>query len=78
LDADGFGGSKKKSLEATPERTHLAPVHHAVARVVVADDMFICVRVLRSDREALHVDAGLLQFLDGVFGLFVGVIDCYH
>jgi hypothetical protein len=40
--------------------------------------MFICVRVLRSDREALHVDAGLLQFLDGVFGLFVGVIDCYH
>ena len=66
------GGSKKKSPEATPERTHLAPVHHAVARVVVADDMFIRVRVSRGDREAFDVDSGLLQLLDGVFGLFVG------
>src|SRR5580658_6259406 len=37
--------------------------------------MFIRVRVSRGDGEALHIDSGLLEFLDGVFGLIVGVID---
>jgi hypothetical protein len=34
--------------------------------------MFVRVRVSRGDREAFDVDSGLLQLLDGVFGLFVG------
>lgn len=71
-------GPKQQSSESTPERSHFAPILHAIAGIVVANDMFIRVRILRGNRKALHIDACLLQFFDRVFGLLVGVIDRYH
>src|ERR1017187_5069322 len=68
-------GSKEQSPEATPECSNLAPVLHPVTSVVVADDMFIDVRASARDREALHVDSGLLERLNGAFRLLVRVVD---
>src|SRR5579863_638158 len=70
--------SEQQSPKSTPERAHFAPVLHAVAGVVVTDHVFVSVCVSRGNREALHVDTGLLQFLDGVLRLLVRVIDCYY
>jgi hypothetical protein len=40
--------------------------------------VFIGVRVSGSDGEAFHIDAAFLQFLDGMLGLIVCVIDGYY
>ena len=42
-------GTKQESPESASESSHFAPVHHAVASVVVPDYMFIRVRVPRGD-----------------------------
>ena len=68
-------GAEQQPPEAAPEGPQLAPVLHAVAGVVVADDMLFRVVILADDRQLLHVEAVLLKFADGVFGLVVGLED---
>lgn len=64
-----------KPPQATPEGPQLSPDLHAVAGVVVADDMFLGVIVLAHDGELLHVKPGPLEFLDAGFCLGVRAVD---
>ena len=50
---------------------------HPVANIVVADYVLIGVMVAPGNRQFLHVETGLLQFLDGRFGSRVRWIDCH-
>jgi hypothetical protein len=63
--------SPQKPPEASPKGPQLAPVQHAVAGGVVADDVLFRVEVLADDRQLLHVEAVLLKLADGVFSLVV-------
>src|SRR5579872_7014889 len=40
--------------------------------------MFLGMRILADDRQLLHIESGLLQFLDSLLGLLVGITDCYN
>ena len=53
----------KSPPEASPERANFAPILHAVARVVVAHRMLICVVSLPNNRQFLHVDSAALKLL---------------
>jgi len=70
--------SEQQPPEATPECSNLALIHHAIAGSVIPDDMFIRVRISSYNRQALHIDAGLLEFLYSMLGLVVSVIDCRY
>ena len=52
--------------------------HHAVAGVVIPDDMLIRVVILTDDRKLLHVEAALLEFANSVLGLVVRFEDSDH
>jgi hypothetical protein len=40
--------------------------------------VFLRVRIFSHSRQALHIDTGLLEFLDSSFRLFVSVISCRY
>ena len=65
-------GAEHQAPDATPERAHFAPVLHAVAGIVVADDLLVRVIVASNDGKLLHVKAGGLQLFDRSFGFSVG------
>src|SRR3984957_12925465 len=71
-------GAKEQAPESPPERADLAPALHAIAGVVIADDVFVRVCVFGDNGQTLHVYAGLLQFLDGMLCFFVCVVDGYN
>jgi len=56
----------------------VCPVHHAVAGVVVADDMLVGVIILADDRQLLHVEATLLEFANCIFSFVVRCKDSRH
>jgi hypothetical protein len=64
--------------ESAPERTYPTPILHAIAGCVIADDVFIGVRISSYNRQALHIDACLLEFLDSLLRLLVSSIDCRY
>jgi len=68
-----------KSNPQNPPKTLLPrPNTSCDPAVVVADDVFLRVRIPSYNRQAFHIDACLLEFLDSVFCLFVSVIDCRY
>jgi hypothetical protein len=56
----------------------LSPHCFPVADIAVADHMLVSVIVAPDDREFLHIETGLLQFLDRRFGDRVCGLDCDH
>ena len=65
-------GTKQQAPKPAPEGSQFSPVFHAVAGIVIADDVFIRVIVATNDGEFFHVKPRLLEFLDGGFGFDVG------
>jgi len=63
--------------QMAPEGTELAPRRHAIAGVVVADDVLLGVIILADDGKLADVKARLAQLIDGLFGLGVTVIYGY-
>jgi hypothetical protein len=68
-------GIKKR---AAPKGPQFAPYFHAVANVVVADDVLLGVIVLAHDGQFLHVEPRPLEFFDARFCLDVRVEDPYY
>ena len=68
-------GSEQEGPKASPERTNLAPIFHAVAGIVVADHLLICVVSLPDDRQFVHVDSATLKFLDRSIRIRMSVIN---
>jgi hypothetical protein len=64
-------GSKQQASEATPEGPFFPLVQHAIAGVVVPDDMFLRMETLADERQLLHIEAVLLKITDGGFSLLV-------
>ena len=66
----------KKRPQMPPQKApFLAPRAHAVARVVVPDDVFFAVIVGADDRELPHVESAVLQRFDGGIGFAVMGVD---
>jgi hypothetical protein len=70
-------GSKQQAPKPAPKGPQFSPVFHAVAGIVIADDVFIRVIVAAHDGEFFHVKPRLLEFLDGGFGFDVGFENCH-
>ena len=56
----------------------LAPVLHAVAGVIVSDDLLVGVIILADDGHFLHIKPRLLQFLHCFLCLSVGWVNGYN
>jgi hypothetical protein len=53
-------GPEQHPPDTTPEGALLAPVPHAVAGVIVSDDVLVGMVILPDDRQLLHVIPSLL------------------
>src|SRR5579864_5045878 len=71
-------GSEQPPPDSTPEGPHLAPVLHAVAGVIVSDDVLVGMIILADNGHFLHIKPGPLQFLDRFLCCGVGLINSYH
>ena len=56
----------------------LAPVLHAVAGVIVTDDVLVGMIILADNGHFLHIKPGPLQFLDRFLCCGVGLINSYY
>jgi hypothetical protein len=71
------GGSEQHPPQAAPEGAHFVPVLHAVAGVIVSDDVLIGMIIFANDGHFLHVKPRPLQFLDCFLSLGVGFVNGY-
>ena len=61
-------------LEGAPS----SPIFHAVAGIVIADNMFLRVIVFAHNGQLLHVEAAALKFLHGFLGCRVVLVYGYN
>ena len=61
-----------------PKGSYFPPMLHPVSGIVVADYVFFGMIVPANNRQFPHVEAGMLQFLDGHFGFGVRLVDRHN
>ena len=69
---------KQQAPKAAPKGPEFTPDLHALAGIVVADNVLFGVIVFADDGQLFHVEPRALEFFDALFCLGVGVVDANY